>query len=158
MKTYKRIDYSSKILFIVVVVILALFFLKALLAPVIFSGFISVLLLPLCDKLESWKVSRVLSIVLVLVTITLTILLLFYLFSAQINSFLNDFPNIESKIQKETEIVTFKNILRPLDCNIYTTFHIFASTHIYTMKYHCLNDYQTIQDTRLYKIRKCVWC
>ncbi|UZR98642.1 AI-2E family transporter [Chondrinema litorale] len=101
MKTFKRIDYSSKILFIVVVVILALFFLKALLAPIFFSAFIAVLLLPICDKLESWKVSRVLSIVLVLVTITLTILLLFYLFSAQINSFLNDFPNIESKIQED---------------------------------------------------------
>ena len=108
MDRYKQINLTAKILFILAITILTLYFLRSLVTPLIFSGFIAVLIMPLCVKLESWNVGRVLSIILVFFTFFLIISLMLYLFSAQINSFFNDFPNIESKIEKDFDLLLDK--------------------------------------------------
>ncbi|MBX2842001.1 MAG: AI-2E family transporter [Flammeovirgaceae bacterium] len=99
----EKVNLISKILFISGMLIAGLYFLSSLLAPLVFAAIISLLLLPVCQKLESWKLNRVLAICTVLLLGTLLIGIISFLFASQFNSFLNDFPNLQEKIQKSME-------------------------------------------------------
>jgi len=97
--TYKKVDFASKILFIIVVILLGLFYLKSILTPLIFSILLTQVLIPICDKFESWKINKIISISLVLLIVFLITVSIGVLLSIQFNNFITDFPNLLQKME-----------------------------------------------------------
>ncbi|WP_020528702.1 AI-2E family transporter [Flexithrix dorotheae] len=100
MINHKQVNLVSKILFISALLIVGLYFLSSLLTPLVFAAIISLLLLPICQKLESWKINRIISILAVLLMSTVLVGIISFFFISQFNNFLEDFPNLQDKIEK----------------------------------------------------------
>lgn len=98
-RTYRTVSLWSKSLFIIVVIVAGLYFLKALLIPLVFAMLLALGLLPLCRKFESWKLGRIFSIVLSLLLVVVVAAGVGLLLSIQFNAFISDFPNMQSKLQ-----------------------------------------------------------
>jgi predicted PurR-regulated permease PerM len=113
--TYRTISLWSKSLFIVVVILVSLYYLKTLLVPLVFATLLALALLPLCRKFESWKLGRIFSIVLVLLLVLVVAAAIALLLSVQFNAFISDFPNMQSKLE---------NLLNDLYGNIESVFNI----------------------------------
>ena len=74
--------------------------LQDLLVPLVFAILFSVLLFPLCSRLEKWGVPRVLAILLCLVLMLAVIVGILYAVTAQISSFAEVFPQLIEKGNK----------------------------------------------------------
>jgi len=97
--TYRIISLWSKSLFIIVVILAGMYFLKSLLVPLVFAMLLALALLPVCRKFESWKLGRILSIVLSLLLVLVVAIAFAVLLSVQFNAFISDFPDIQNKLQ-----------------------------------------------------------
>lgn len=102
-KAYHRIDFVSKIFFVIALVLLSLFYLQSILAPLVFSMLVALVLLPLCQKFESWGIHRILSILLALFLVAAVTVALGILLSSQLNNFLSDLPDMKEKVNKLLE-------------------------------------------------------
>ncbi len=69
----------------------------SILLPILFAALLSVLLLPLAARLESWKIPRVLAIVLTLLVVIAALVGLFYGFGSQIVSLRDELPKLEAR-------------------------------------------------------------
>jgi predicted PurR-regulated permease PerM len=87
------------ILAFVVLLFIVLRELKFFLVPVIFSALLAMLMLPVCMKLENWKIPRVISIVICSIAILGIFGLIIVLFSSQVASFVKDLPGLEEKLR-----------------------------------------------------------
>ncbi len=82
-----------------------LYMLRATIVPVAFSALFAILLHPICVKLESWRIPRVLAITLSIVLFIIVILGLIYLASVQIAAFADELPRFITKIEGLTETI-----------------------------------------------------
>ncbi|HEX8507390.1 MAG TPA: AI-2E family transporter [Hymenobacter sp.] len=71
--------------------------LDGVLLPLLFAALLSVLLLPMARKLESWKWPRVWAIITVLLVVIVAVLALFYLFGSQIVGLRSELPLLQDK-------------------------------------------------------------
>lgn len=71
---------------------------RALLIPLLLSAYISMLLVPLCNKLESWKFPPVLATLSALLGALLLLGGLFTLFFTQLSSFAQDLDNVQGRL------------------------------------------------------------
>lgn len=90
---------------VVYLIVFGLYTLRDFFIPMIFSGILSFLLVPVVAFLERKKVPRILAIVITLIIAILLIVLLFTLVIAQISTFDEVIPAISSKIE-----VWFRNL------------------------------------------------
>ncbi len=97
--THEKVDFVSKTLFIIAILLVSLFYLKSILTPLIFSVLLTLVLIPVCNKFESWKINRIISIVLVLLTVFLITVSLGVLLSVQFNNFITDFPDLQQRME-----------------------------------------------------------
>lgn len=87
------------ILFGLCLLVIILNYGKFILMPLAFSALFSMLLSPVIKRLESWKMSRVISIVLVLSIITIFLAGFITLITVQIAQFSNNLPDITDKFK-----------------------------------------------------------
>ena len=93
----------------VVIIVYILSVLQEFLVPMIFAVLLSIMLLPLCNKLESWKIPRSLAIALcLLIAVSLTTLF-FYLVVLQVRSFDEVIPAL-----KERSIGLYDSVIQSL--------------------------------------------
>lgn len=71
--------------------------LDSVLLPLLFSALLSVLLLPLVRKLESWKWPRILAIIVALLVVIVALGGLFYLFGSQLLDLRKEWPLLQDK-------------------------------------------------------------
>ncbi len=73
-RTFTALGGFNKVLLFVVLVFLVMHYAKSFLIPVVTSALLAMLLVPVCRKLESWKISRALAAALsVLVTLSVVV-------------------------------------------------------------------------------------
>lgn len=96
---HKRLDVFFKLSIIIALLLVSLYYLKSLLMPLVFSFLVVLVLLPLCQKLESWRVGRIFSILIVLFMVFVVVLGLVLLMGTQFNRFMADFPDLEDRLQ-----------------------------------------------------------
>jgi putative heme transporter len=82
-----------------VIIIYGLYMLQDVLIPLIFSVLFSVLLYPVCRKLEHWRVPRTLAIFVSMVLLSCVIGFLVYLSTIQIASFAEELPKLSDKFE-----------------------------------------------------------
>ncbi|HCM76579.1 MAG TPA: AI-2E family transporter [Cytophagales bacterium] len=111
----KQLDVVFKLSITIALLLVSLYFLKSLLMPLVFSFLMVMVLVPLCQKLESWKIGRILSILIVLFMVFVVVVGLALLMSTQFNRFITDFPDLEGRLQ---------NLLVGLITNIEGVFNI----------------------------------
>ncbi len=98
-----------KLAAILVSLIAGIFILHALketLIPLLFAVLISILLHPVCERLERWKLPRLLAITLSILLFIVVIAVLIYLVSVQVASFADELPRITQKAEALLEQLT----------------------------------------------------
>lgn len=93
---------ATAVLFGLILVVYALNILGEILVPLAFAVFLSILLNPLCNKLQQLKVPKVLSIVIAMLIMILSVLLVFYFLSTQIVQFGDSLPMLQKKFESIT--------------------------------------------------------
>jgi predicted PurR-regulated permease PerM len=88
----------SLVLISLALIVVALELGDSLLVPLCFSFLFALLLHPLCTKLESWRMPRVLAIFICLVAIMVVLGVVLYFISAQLLSFGADLPELQNKL------------------------------------------------------------
>ncbi|UYZ60282.1 AI-2E family transporter [Hymenobacter latericus] len=88
----------SMILLGLVLLVYSLRVLDGVLLPILFSGLLSLLLLPLCRRLEGWGMPRLLAIILCILLIFVFVAGLVYLFGSQIVQFREELPKLQVKL------------------------------------------------------------
>lgn len=105
MPSYAKI---VSVLLSLVIIIYGLYELQTVLIPLVFAILFSVLLFPLCRRLEAWRVPRILAIFLCIVLTLAVIVGLFYAVSIQISNFAEVLPKLaERGTQWLNKIQTF---------------------------------------------------
>src|ERR1041384_6473508 len=106
-----RLQHFTLILLSVFLIFGALYFARALLIPIVFAMLLSMLILPLCVKMER-KLPRWLAALCCTLIFTLILLGLIFLFSWQIINFADNLQKykgaVHSKIQRFQEFVSSK--------------------------------------------------
>ncbi len=105
--------YYVKLAFKMLVIFFICFFItaaKSILLPFTFATLLAVLLLPVCNFLESKGVSRTLSIGISLILSVSIIATLIYFLSTQIARFVDDIPSIQKNL--EEHFVQFQNWIK----------------------------------------------
>ena len=82
------------VLLIIVIIVYGFHVLAGLLIPLVFAILFSVLLFPLCQRLENWKVPRTLAVIICLLVALAFITGLFYALSIQIGNFAEIIPKL----------------------------------------------------------------
>jgi predicted PurR-regulated permease PerM len=85
------------------ILIYGLYELQALLIPLVFAVLFAVLLYPLCARLERWRVSRIVAVLLCLLLLLAAVSTLLYAVSAQISNFAEVVPQL---IRKGNDLLT----------------------------------------------------
>jgi predicted PurR-regulated permease PerM len=83
----------------------ALYYARQLLIPFSLAALLAMLLLPVCRRLESWKVPRGLAIVLCILLILTVLLGLGLLLTTQIISFARELPSLQGQMNHKLETV-----------------------------------------------------
>lgn len=89
----------SLVLISVALILVALELGDSLLVPLCFSFLFALLLHPLCTKLESLRMPRVLAIFICLIVIIIVVGILLYFISSQLLSFGEDLPELQKKLE-----------------------------------------------------------
>ena len=89
----------SLVLISVALILVALELGDSLLVPLCFSFLFALLLHPLCTKLESLRLPRVLAIFICLIVIIIVVGILLYFISSQLLSFGEDLPELQKKLE-----------------------------------------------------------
>ncbi len=92
-----RVD--AVILFVILVVV-SLYYGRIFLIPLTFGVLFAMLMLPICRKLEGWGIKRVPAILLCILIILLFVTGIFAIIAAQIASFSEDLPQMQTKLQQ----------------------------------------------------------
>ena len=87
----------ASVLISIVIIVYGLYELQSLLIPLVFAILFSVLLFPLCRRLEKWRIPRILAIILCLVLALAVIVSVLYAFTTQISSFAEVLPQVVKK-------------------------------------------------------------
>jgi predicted PurR-regulated permease PerM len=73
--------------------------LKEILIPLLFAVLISILLHPVCERMEKWRFPRILAITLSILLFIIVIAVLIYLVSVQVAGFADELPRITEKAE-----------------------------------------------------------
>src|SRR5690349_5582472 len=95
-KPFDRLDYTYKLFVIVALIITGTVLARDIVIPILLSGFLAVILLPLVSRLQR-KLSLTLSVIIVL---TVTFLILagsMWIIGDQLTRLVQDLPNLENK-------------------------------------------------------------
>ncbi len=144
-----QLPYSIKLCFQLLLVVVILFIIiqgQAIFVPLYISVLISILLLPIANFLERIYFPRSLAALVSVIFAFLFIVLIIYLLSAQIVSFLNDFPTIKihlanhyQALQKLLEqrlnisLTKQDNLLNSASESVQSSSIIFAKQTLYTV-------------------------
>jgi predicted PurR-regulated permease PerM len=109
---YSRLAYT---LISIVIIIYGLYILKDLLIPLIFSGLLAILLLPITERLEQWRFPRSLAITFTIILAVAILGFFFYLVYIQIVDLEEILPQLQVKFEEWT---------RELQLFIRRNFHI----------------------------------
>lgn len=90
---------SAAVLISLIAGVYILYVLRETLIPLAYSVLFSILLYPVCDRLERWKFPRVLAITLSIMLFIVVIAVLVYLVSMQIAGFADELPRITEKAE-----------------------------------------------------------
>lgn len=90
---------SAAVLISLIAGVYILYVLQETLIPLAYSVLFSILLYPLCNRLERWKFPRVLAITLSILLFIVVIAVLVYLVSIQIAGFADELPRITEKVE-----------------------------------------------------------
>ena len=110
-KGKKRPAYikSAAILITLIAGVYILHALHETLIPLLFAVLVSILLFPVCERLERWKFPRILAIILSILLFIVVIAVLIWLVTIQVGSFADEIPQITEKaeilLEKTTAMV-----------------------------------------------------
>lgn len=94
-----------------------LYFARELLIPLCFAALLAMLMLPLCRKLESWRLPKWLSILISLLVVVSVVAGLVFLVANQVMNFANDLPRykeaVNSKIERLQDLFEDKTHVSP---------------------------------------------
>jgi len=93
---FNRLDYTYKVLMVTALTIVGVILAQDIVIPLIISGILTVVLLPLVKRLEK-KISSTLAITIVLVGVFMVLILAGVLIVNQIASLVRDLPGLETK-------------------------------------------------------------
>ena len=96
---FDRLDYTYKLLVVVALTITAAILARDIVVPMAFAGFLSVVMLPLINKMEERKIPPAISISLVLLGTVISAGLIIWLIVDQVVGLLNDLPNLQAKFE-----------------------------------------------------------
>ncbi|MCC9167714.1 AI-2E family transporter [Pontibacter harenae] len=96
---------ANAIILLGILTVVALHYGKAFFIPLFFSIILSMLMLPVSKKLESWGMNRLLSTLVCILIILLFIAVILFVISAQAVSFSNDLPQIQNQLQQMVDKV-----------------------------------------------------
>jgi predicted PurR-regulated permease PerM len=88
---------STAVLFGLVLIVFIFYTLADILVPLAFAAFLSVLLNPLCNRLERLKIPKIYAIIMVMVIALLVVAAVFYFLSTQIIQFGDSLPMLKEK-------------------------------------------------------------
>jgi len=88
----------AAILISIVLIVLALYHLKVIIVPLLFSIIFAVMIFPFCLRLEKWGFSKGLAAFIVVLFATLVLGLLIYILFAQVSNFTTQLPEITKKM------------------------------------------------------------
>lgn len=119
-----KINFDSKNITINLVLFLTIFFIlyigRILFVPMFYGLFIAIILYPVCKKLEKYRLSRTSSIAIGLTVITLLLAALLTVLVLEINSFRNNLPYLQAKLQP---------LLMQIQVWLFQNFNISISPH-----------------------------
>lgn len=93
---------STVVLFGLILLVYVLNILAEILVPLAFAAFLSILLNPLCNRLQKMRVPRFLAILIAMFIMIATVLLVFYFLSTQIVQFGEAMPMLQKKFESIT--------------------------------------------------------
>lgn len=93
---------STAVLFGLILLVYVLSQLTDILVPLAFAAFLSVLLNPLCNRLERFKIPKIFSIIIAMVIAILVVAVVFYFLSTQIIQFGDSLPMLKKKFGEMT--------------------------------------------------------
>lgn len=93
----------SRLLFIVAIAIAVAIVARTLLVPIVFAIILSLVVLPICKKLESWKIPRILSVMAVVITTTILVLGFAVFVTYEVQGFLKDMPELKSYFKQAAD-------------------------------------------------------
>lgn len=108
-KDSKKMPSYVKAAAILITLVAGVYILRALhetLIPLLFSVLVSMLLYPVCSRLERWKFPRVLAIFLSILLFIVVIAALIYLVTIQVASFADELPRLTQKAEALLEQLT----------------------------------------------------
>ncbi len=97
---------SAAVLVTLIAGVYILHALQAILIPLFFSVLVSILLFPVCDRLERWKFPRILAITLSILLFIVVIVALVWLVTIQVGSFAEELPRTAEKAETLLEQLT----------------------------------------------------
>lgn len=95
-----QLNRSIKILFFLILVVVALYYAKSFLVPVAFAGILAMLLLPVSKWLEQKGWARGWSVVVAVLTLIAIAALIIILLTWQLNDLTEDLTNVEAQLKK----------------------------------------------------------
>jgi len=90
---------SAAILITLIAGIYILYALHETLIPLLFAVLISILLFPVCERLERWKFHRILAIILSILLFIVVIAVLVWLVTIQVGAFADEIPRLTAKAE-----------------------------------------------------------
>jgi predicted PurR-regulated permease PerM len=103
-RQYPLVRFTLLLLF-VFLLLSGLHFARSFLIPFSLAALLAMLMLPLCRRLERWKVPRGLAIGICLLIILLTFAGMMILLSTQVISFAHELPSLQGKLNQKLESV-----------------------------------------------------
>ncbi len=93
---FNRLDYTYKVLMVTALLIATIILAQDIVTPILISGILTIVLLPLVKRLEQ-KISSTLAITIVLLSAFIVFVLVGILIVNQFTSLVKDLPNLETK-------------------------------------------------------------
>ncbi len=102
-----EVNYLKSIrnILIIIIAVLTIFYAAAILMPIIFSGFLAIMLSPLQKRFETWGIPKVLGVLISVVGGTLVILILMFALSFESKKIISSLPqtNVEKVLDESTK-------------------------------------------------------
>lgn len=87
----------------IIMVLWIMIFAQSVLLPFAFAGLLSLLLLPICDFLETWKIPRALAVIISIFLMGVVISFILWFFSSQMVSFTASLPSFTKQLRETLE-------------------------------------------------------
>lgn len=105
--TYSKTMTAAAVVVLTTGIILLLIYAKSLLMPLVAGGFLAMLLVPAVNKLDSFKIPRVLSIFIILLISIIVFVAIGWFLGGQISSFSQDLSGVESQFKTFVNDISF---------------------------------------------------